>query len=57
MVKFWTDRWHAKEPLCNSFLSLYALAMSMKHGSRFVGRLKRGGKEHWSSRFTRHFNY
>lgn len=25
-VKFWTNRWCVKEPLCNFFASLYALA-------------------------------
>lgn len=29
-IKFWTDKWCAKEPLCNSFPSLYALASSKK---------------------------
>ena len=27
-VKFWTDKWCGDEPLCVSFSSLYALAIS-----------------------------
>ena len=54
-VKFWKDKWCGEEPLCMSFPSLYALALSKEAWVADFWDDTRGMR-HWTLHFTRHFN-
>ncbi|RVW49843.1 Glycoprotein 3-alpha-L-fucosyltransferase A [Vitis vinifera] len=54
-IKFWKDIWCGDEPLCVSFPSLFALAVSKDAWVKDVWRCNEGGGS-WSPLFSRPFN-
>ena len=53
-VKFWKDRWYGDEPLCMTFLSLFALASSKKAWvAMWEDQVEEG---HWDPCFDGHLN-
>lgn len=54
-VSFWRDKWCEDKPLCDSFPSLFALAVSKETWVKDVWNVSKGGGS-WSPRFTRPFN-
>ncbi|RVW82307.1 putative ribonuclease H protein [Vitis vinifera] len=55
VIKFWKDIWCGDEPLCVSFPSLFALAVSKDAWVKDVWRCNEGGGS-WSPLFSRPFN-
>ena len=54
-VKFWKDRWCSEEPLCKTFLFLFALSDAKEARVADLWEY-RGVRGNWNTRFVRNLN-